>query len=395
MVTAEEIAAVPIFAALGEAERERLSRAAADISLVPGEYAAAEGSERALFALLEGRIEAVKLTDGIERVIGERRPGDVFGEVRSRSGRSSQSAFELRKASRVLRLDAHDYHVVAAAAPDVAKEVGRLAAHRIGGVHGLQGIAADPPPPRVIAVGSRSDRAGAGARRFLDRNQITFTWISADAPDAVEAWGGPLPAPDEWPRSERSTADFTRPTHRRVAELRRPDDRAGRDRVRHGHRRRRPGRNGRGRLRRVGGAADDRRRARGPGGQAGTSSRIENYLGFPSGVAGDEPRESRAPAGAKARGRDPGHEVDHGHRSPRAPGAPRRRRPPAGAHDHPRLRRRLAAAGDRRVRPTRRKGISYGAARSEAPATHGLDVHVIGAGNSASRRSSSPPTRAA
>ena len=25
-----------------------------------------------------------------------------------------------------------------------------------------------------------------------------------------------------------------------------------------------------------------------PGGQAGTSSRIENYLGFPSGVSGDE-----------------------------------------------------------------------------------------------------------
>jgi thioredoxin reductase (NADPH) len=29
------------------------------------------------------------------------------------------------------------------------------------------------------------------------------------------------------------------------------------------------------------------------------------------------------------------------------------------------------------------KGISYGAARSEAPAAHGLDVHIVGAGNSA------------
>jgi hypothetical protein len=29
------------------------------------------------------------------------------------------------------------------------------------------------------------------------------------------------------------------------------------------------------------------------------------------------------------------------------------------------------------------KGISYGAARSEAANTHGLDVHVVGAGNSA------------
>ena len=41
----------------------------------------AEASERALFAVLEGRVEAVKLVDGIERVVGTRLPGDVFGEV--------------------------------------------------------------------------------------------------------------------------------------------------------------------------------------------------------------------------------------------------------------------------------------------------------------------------
>src|SRR4029453_1425771 len=29
------------------------------------------------------------------------------------------------------------------------------------------------------------------------------------------------------------------------------------------------------------------------------------------------------------------------------------------------------------------KGVSYGAARSEAPNTHGIDVHITGAGNSA------------
>jgi thioredoxin reductase (NADPH) len=29
------------------------------------------------------------------------------------------------------------------------------------------------------------------------------------------------------------------------------------------------------------------------------------------------------------------------------------------------------------------KGVSYGAARGEAPSTHGLDVHIVGAGNSA------------
>ena len=38
-----------------------------------------------------------------------------------------------------------------------------------------------------------------------------------------------------------------------------------------------------------------------PGGQAGTSSRIENYLGFPNGISGDE-LASRALRQANASG---------------------------------------------------------------------------------------------
>jgi thioredoxin reductase (NADPH) len=82
MVTPDEIGGISIFAKLSQRDRERLARAAADISLVPGEYAAPEGSEPALFALLEGRIEATKQVDGIDRVVGERHPGDIFGVVR-------------------------------------------------------------------------------------------------------------------------------------------------------------------------------------------------------------------------------------------------------------------------------------------------------------------------
>ena len=81
MVTAEEIGEVALFAGLAPAQIEQLSRLAADVALAAGEYAADEGAERALFAVLEGRIEAVKLVDGIERVVGQRQPGDAFGEV--------------------------------------------------------------------------------------------------------------------------------------------------------------------------------------------------------------------------------------------------------------------------------------------------------------------------
>src|SRR4051794_27452184 len=75
MVTAEEIGQVPLFAGLDAAQRDELSRVVADIHLVPGEYAADEGAGRALFAVLDGKIEPVKHVDGVARVVGERHPG--------------------------------------------------------------------------------------------------------------------------------------------------------------------------------------------------------------------------------------------------------------------------------------------------------------------------------
>src|ERR687883_1518460 len=131
MVTADEIQRVPLFAGLDGAGCERVAGAAADISLVPGEYAAPEGSERALFAVLEGRIEPVKLVDGVERVLGERHPGDIFGEVPMVLGTVFPVGFRAAEASRVLRLEASDYHAIAAVAPGVAQGVGRLASGRM------------------------------------------------------------------------------------------------------------------------------------------------------------------------------------------------------------------------------------------------------------------------
>ena len=55
-----------------------------------------------------------------------------------------------------------------------------LARERIGG---LQSIAAEPPQPRVTMVGHRWDPATADLRRFLARNQISFNWLSPDAPE--------------------------------------------------------------------------------------------------------------------------------------------------------------------------------------------------------------------
>ena len=288
MVTAEEIAGVALFAGLDPTQRERLAGVAADVSLVPGEYAAPEGGERALFAVLEGRIEPTRLVDGVERVLGERLAGDIFGEVPIALGTVFPVGFRAAEASRVMRIDAADYHAVAAVVPDVAKEVGRLAAHRMGGTRGLQGIAAEPPPPRAIVVGHRWDASCSELRRFLDRNQVTFNWVTPDAPDTADAWGGPLPPEGDWPAIQVvGGKTVVRPHLRRVAELLELGTEAAvaeYDTVI-------VGAGPAGLAAAVYGASEGlstivvEREA--PGGQAGTSSRIENYLGFPSGVSGD------------------------------------------------------------------------------------------------------------
>src|SRR5439155_9566578 len=120
-----------------------------------------------------------------------------------------------------------------------------------------------------------------------------------------------------------------------------------------------------------------------PGGQAGSSSRIENYLGFPSGVSGDE-LASRALQQARRLGA----EFLVTRTITRLDPATREVHLDGG--DVLRARtiviacgvswRQLSFGGCKRLLG---KGISYGAARSEAANTHGLDVHIVGAGNSA------------
>src|SRR5260221_4694349 len=50
------------------------------------------------------------------------------------------------EASRVVRIEAEDYHRTAAAAPEIAVKVGEIARTRIGG---LQSIASEPSPPQI------------------------------------------------------------------------------------------------------------------------------------------------------------------------------------------------------------------------------------------------------
>jgi thioredoxin reductase (NADPH) len=384
VVTADEVARVHVFAELARDDCERVARVAADITLAAGESAAEEGDERALFAVLEGRIEAVRVREGIVRVVGERLPGDVFGEVPIAIGTRFPVTFRAAEASRVLRIEPHDYHSVVAVAPDVSLEVGKLAANRMAGERGLQGLAAERPEPRAVIVGDRWDAACSELRRFLDRNQVTYGWIEPAADGAEAAWGGPLPAGADRP-AVRVIGGKTvvRPHIRRVAELLglgTEPEHAEYDAVI-------VGAGPAGLAAAVYGASEGLRtivvEREAPGGQAGTSSRIENYLGFPSGVSGDE-LASRALQQARRLGA----EILVTREITRLDAEQRHLHLDGG--DVLRARtiilacgvswRRLEIPGFDRLAG---KGVFYGAARSEAPSAHGLDIHIVGAGNSA------------
>jgi thioredoxin reductase (NADPH) len=73
MLTIDDVRTIPLFSNLALPELERLARTSADLRLAAGEYAAHEGAdERALFAVLSGKLQVVKLFDGVERTLGWR-----------------------------------------------------------------------------------------------------------------------------------------------------------------------------------------------------------------------------------------------------------------------------------------------------------------------------------
>jgi thioredoxin reductase (NADPH) len=384
VLTSDEIGRVTVFAGLEPADRERLCRAAADISLAAGEYAVHEGDQPALLGLLEGRIEAVKLVDGIERVIGERRPGDICGEISIALGTPHPAGFRAAEASRVFRIEPRDYHALAAVAPEVAKQVGLLASDRLAGPRGLRSLISEPAPYRAMVLGHRWDAQCSELRHFLDRNQIRFEWLQPDVPEDAEKWPAALPAEEDYPVIRVVNGKTViRPQLRRVAELLGIPTEPGSaeyDTVI-------VGAGPAGLAAAVYGASEGLQtiviEREAPGGQAGTSSRIENYLGFPSGVSGEE-LASRALQQARRLGA----EILVTRSIARVDVATRQVHLDGG--DVLRARTIILASGVswRHLEidgfdQLAGKGISYGAARSEAPSTHGLDIHIIGAGNSA------------
>ena len=270
-------------------------------------------------------------------------------------GTQMQATARALETSRVLRMEPRQYHALAAASPEFQAGVGSLAAERLGG---LQGITAQTPKPQVVVVGNRWDPASHDLKRFLSRNQILYEWLTLDdarhrRPLAGRAPGrGPVPGaaprrrhhplPPRHPRrSPRRSASApppapatTTPSSSAPAPPASPPPSTAPPRA----------------------CSTLVVEGEAPGGQAETSSRIENYLGFPNGISGDE-LGSRALRQARRLGAEI---LITRKAMQRRPGGahhpPRRRRDDPRPHHHHRHRGELAPARPRRLRPADRQG---------------------------------------
>jgi thioredoxin reductase (NADPH) len=378
LITVDELRKIPLFAELGERELEPVARTVADIHVDKGEYAVHEGEARALIITIEGRLEVMKLVEGIERVIGVRTPGDLFGEVPMTLNVPFLAGLRATEPSRVIRIEPSDFHALSALAPDISAKVGTAAFDRIEGLHD---VALQPPPPQLMVIGPRWDPGCHELRDFLDRNQVPFEWVTPDDP----AFATVLPAPaDRYPvvRLLDGTV-LVAPSLREIAravDLSIAPQHAEYDVVVVGG-------GPAGLAAAVYGASEGLRtllvEREAPGGQAGQSSRIENYLGFPIGVSGDELAHR-----ALHQARRFGAEIIVTRHVEAVDVDPPRVTLDGG--DVVRAATIVLALGvtyrslvvESCDRLTGR-GVYYGASRSEASSTQGQDIYLVGAGNSA------------
>ena len=287
MFIRDELRTVPLFSSLGDKELDYLANTSADLRLLPGEYVIHEGeTRRALFVLVEGRVELTKVIDGEERVVGtERGPGEVFGELPVVLDTPSLVSFRAVHGSRVMRIEAKDFHAVAATAPSLAAAVEAAALERVEGLHE---ISAAQSQPLVAVFGPQWDNATYETRDFLQRNSVEFDWITPDDPAAASFSFNAIANPRYPMVRLRDGTLLADPPLRDIAQaigLSVFPERAVYDVAIIGG-------GPAGLAAAVYGASEGlstillEREA--PGGQAGTSSRIENYLGFPFGISGDE-----------------------------------------------------------------------------------------------------------
>ena len=381
MITAADLAQIPLFAGVEEPERQRLAQKAADIRVEGGDWVIREGEDPRFFVVLEGLLQSVKDIVGQRRELDQVKAGDFFGEIPILLGTANIVSVQAVTRCRLARFDRQQLQELIRDSISSGATIFKTMTDRLSSA---EQYVKDTPSSRVLLVGSPYDAGCRGIRSFLSANRVQYDWVDSQlAPERASAcvasgYEGVAVFVD-------GAMQLLTPTVRAVAEalgLQTAPKHEHYDVII-------AGAGPAGMAAGVYGASEGLRvlivERSAAGGQAGTSSRIENYLGFPSGISGDELTE-RAVKQARHFGSeiavtrsieallttDTGYcaQLDAGERI----GA-RAILLATGVDWH-----RIEVPGLDRLLG---RGVLYGASRQEAHSVAGKKIFVVGGGNSA------------
>ena len=252
-------------------------------SFAPGEVLYEQAQRDAPFLVIErGRVRVLDRKPGKDIWVAEADAGTFLGDIATFTGEPAIAECVADEPTDVIAFDREELRAMLASWPELAELVLRtmMARREWHERNGLRRAAADRAARLAAGVrGARPARAQPACR--CARTTSTPTPRAGDARLAAHPARG-----DAGPRAQRARA--AQPVGRPGRPRPRPARAARRGAVRPRRARRRP----RGLAAAVYGGSEGLRtlvaEAWAPGGQAGTSTRIENYLGFPTGVSGTE-----------------------------------------------------------------------------------------------------------